>query len=50
MLLTIAAVLAVLWFLGLIAHIGGGLIHLVIVIAVIVAIVHFVQRHSRAGI
>jgi len=35
MLWTIAGILVVLWVLGLIAHIGGGLIHLLLVIAVI---------------
>lgn len=36
MLYTIVAVLVVLWLLGLIAHIGGALIHLLLVAAVIV--------------
>ena len=36
MLWTILAVLVVLWLLGLIANIGGGLIHLLLVVAVIV--------------
>lgn len=43
MLLTIAIILVVLWALGLVVHIGGGLIHLIIVIAVIMAILHFVR-------
>jgi hypothetical protein len=44
MLLAIALVLFILWALGLFAfHVGGGLIHLVLVIAVIVIIIHFVQ-------
>ena len=38
MLYTIIAVLVVLWLLGLIGHIGGGLIHLLLVAAVIVFI------------
>lgn len=36
MLWTIIGILVVLWLLGLIAHIGGGLIHLLLVVAVIV--------------
>jgi K+-transporting ATPase A subunit len=36
MLWTIIGVLVVLWLIGLLAHIGGGLIHLLIVVAVIV--------------
>jgi hypothetical protein len=43
MLLIIAAVLVILWLLGFIAHIGGGLIHIVLVIAIIVAVVHFLR-------
>jgi hypothetical protein len=38
MLWTILAVLVVLWLLGLVANIGGGLIHLLLVVAVIVFI------------
>jgi hypothetical protein len=35
---TIAVVLVILWLLGLVLNIGGGLIHLLLVIAVIVVI------------
>jgi hypothetical protein len=42
MLLTIAGILLVLWLLGFIGHVGGDLIHLVLVIAVIVFIYNFV--------
>lgn len=38
MLKTIFAILVVLWLVGLLGHIGGGLIHIVLVIAVIVII------------
>jgi uncharacterized protein DUF5670 len=39
MLMTIAIVLLVLWALGFLAfHVGGGLIHLLLVIAVIVVL------------
>ncbi|MDL2363389.1 MAG: lmo0937 family membrane protein [Patescibacteria group bacterium] len=41
MLLKIAAILVVLWLLGLIAHVGGAIIHVVLVIALIVFIFHF---------
>jgi len=40
MLWTIIAILLVLWLLGLIGHIGGGLIHLLLVIALIMFIVN----------
>jgi hypothetical protein len=44
MLLIIGLVLLVLWALGLFAfHVGGGLIHLLLVIAVIVVVVHLIQ-------
>ncbi|MBW8878623.1 MAG: lmo0937 family membrane protein [Acidobacteria bacterium] len=44
MLLMIALVLLVLWALGLFAfHVTTGLIHLLLVIAVVVAIVHLIQ-------
>ena len=47
MILTIAAILAVLWLLGLIAHIGGGLIHIILVIAVVMFIYNVIagRRH-----
>jgi hypothetical protein len=47
MLLWIAIVIAVLWLLGFIGNIGGGLIHLLLVIAVIVLIFHFIRGRSR---
>lgn len=40
MLWTIIAVLFVLWLIGLIAHIGGGLIHLLLVVALIVFVIN----------
>lgn len=44
MLLTIAAILVVLWLLGFLAfHVAGGLIHILLIIAIIVVIVHFVR-------
>jgi hypothetical protein len=47
MLLTIAIILAVLWLLGFILNIGGGLIHLLIVIALIVYIYDIVTRKRQ---
>lgn len=44
MLITLAIVLVVLWALGFIAfHVTGGLIHVLLVIALIVLIVRLVQ-------
>jgi len=42
MLLTIAIIILILWALGFFAlHVGGGLIHLLLVIGVILLIWHF---------
>ena len=38
MLWTIAVVLLVLWLLGFVGHIGGGLIHLLLVVALVLVI------------
>jgi hypothetical protein len=48
MLWTIIVILVVLWLLGFITHVGGGLIHLLLVIAVIVLIINLVQ--GRRGL
>jgi hypothetical protein len=38
----------VLWLLGFLGHVGGGLIHLLIVIAVIIVIINLIQ--GRRGL
>lgn len=44
MLLTLAIILLIAWALGLFAfHVSSGLIHILIVVAIIVAILHFVR-------
>jgi hypothetical protein len=43
MLLTIAGILVVLWLIGLLAHVAGGFIHILLVIALIVVIYHFLR-------
>jgi hypothetical protein len=43
MLLTIAVILVVLWLFGFFLHVAGGLIHVVLVIAAIMLILHFVR-------
>jgi hypothetical protein len=43
MLLAIAAILLVLWLLGLLAFHLGAFIHILIVIAVVVVVLHFVR-------
>ena len=50
MFLAIAAVLVILWALGFIVfHVAGVLIHLLIVLALIAVIVHFVMGRKTAG-
>ena len=44
MLLAIAGILTVLWLLGFLGHIGGDLVHVLLVIALIVIISHFLTR------
>lgn len=43
MLWTIVVILLLLWALGFAVHIGGGLIHLLLVIALIVVVVRLIQ-------
>jgi hypothetical protein len=43
MLYTIVVILVVLWLLGFLTHVAGGLIHLLLVIAVILVIVNLVS-------
>lgn len=47
MIYTIVAVLVVLWLIGLIAHIGGGIIHILLVIALIVFIYNMVTGRKK---
>lgn len=49
MLLGIAVVLAILWFLGfLVFHVASALIHVVLAIAVVLVIWHFVSARRGA--
>jgi hypothetical protein len=48
MLWTIFVILLVLWLLGFSLHIGGGLIHILIVVAVIVLIINLIS--GRRGL
>ena len=43
MLLTIGIILVVLWLLGFTLHLAGGIIHILLIIAVIMVILHFVR-------
>jgi hypothetical protein len=48
MLWTIFVILVVLWLLGFSFHIGGGLIHILIVVAVVVLIINLIS--GRRGL
>ena len=39
MLWTIVVVLIVLWLLGVVVHVGGGLIHLLLIVALVVGLI-----------
>jgi hypothetical protein len=43
MLWTIFVILLVLWLLGFAIHIGGGLIHILLVIAVVILIINLIS-------
>jgi len=47
MLWTIAIILAVLWLLGLLTHVGGSFIHILLVIAVIVVVVNLIRGNRH---
>jgi hypothetical protein len=47
MLLIIAAVLALLWLLGFSIHVGGNLVHILLVIALIVFIYDMLARRRN---
>jgi hypothetical protein len=47
MLIGLAALLVILWLLGFLAfHVAGGLIHILLVVAVIVIVLHFVRGRA----
>ena len=48
MLWTIFVVLGILWLLGFSLHVGGGLIHLLLVVALVVLIINLVSGRRSA--
>jgi hypothetical protein len=49
MFMTLFAVLLIMWLLGFFAfHVAGGLIHLLLIIAVISLVIHFFRGRSAA--
>jgi len=49
MLWTIFVVLAILWLLGFSLHVGGGLIHLLLVVALVVLVINVVSGRRSAA-
>lgn len=49
MLWTIVAVLLILWLLGFSLHVAGGLIHLLLVVALIVVVVNLLSGRRSAA-
>lgn len=49
MLWTIVAILLILWLLGFSLHIGGGLIHLLLVIGLVVLVINLLSGRRTAG-
>lgn len=47
MLWTLVVLLVAFWVIGLLAHIGGALIHLLLVLAAIVFVFNLVTRRTR---
>jgi hypothetical protein len=48
MLWTVFAIILVLWLLGFSLHIAGGLIHLLLVVALVVLVINLVSGRRRA--
>ncbi len=46
MLLIIAIILIVLWGFGFFMHVAGGLIHIVLVIALVMFVIHMIRGRS----
>jgi hypothetical protein len=49
MLWTVLAVLLILWLLGFSLHIGGGLIHLLLIVGLVVLVINLVSGRRTAG-
>jgi len=47
MLWTIMVILLVLWLLGFLGHVGGGMIHLLLLVAAIVLVINLVSGGAR---
>ena len=48
MLMTILVVLGILWLLGFSLHVGGGLVHLLLVVALVVVVLNLLSGRRLA--
>ena len=48
MLLALAGLLVLIWIAGLALHLLGALIHLALVVAIVLAVVHFLRGSGRS--
>jgi len=49
MLWTVLVVLMILWLLGFTLHIGGGLIHILLVVGLVVLVINLLSGRRTAG-
>jgi Family of unknown function (DUF5670) len=49
MLWTIFVVLLILWLLGFILHVGGGLIHLLLVVGFVILVINLLSGRQTTG-
>jgi len=49
MLWTIFVVLLILWLLGFSLHVGGGLIHIILIVALVVLVINLLSGRRTAG-
>jgi len=49
MLWTIVAILLILWLLGFSLHLAGGLIHLILIVAVVMVVINLVSGRRGAA-
>ena len=47
---TLAVILFVLWIIGFAAHVGGSLIHILLVVAIIIALFNFFTGRSATRV
>jgi hypothetical protein len=47
MLLTLAAIIGLVWLIGLLAHVAGGFINFLLIVAIVLLIAHFMGRRTN---